>query len=150
MTVLLLWSIWKISNFIPNVSRLNSASSFHPMIYRSAVYWKGNSWPVITFTVDCQNSVPQIGRHWDVIHTFFCLLETMRTFISLSSSKNSHLPSFQFSMRDFPDGTFLILTHSFLSWPPCSPTPSSNNLEFSFQKYQTGGYNFSVLPTLVT
>lgn len=41
--------------------------------------------------------------------------------LNAAACKISLLPSFQFSMWDFPDGAFLILTHSFLSWPPHPP-----------------------------
>lgn len=109
---------------------------------------------VITLTVVCQSSVPQIGRHWDEIHTFFRPLWDNEHFYFPIQQSQALLHErnpicHQFS---FPCGTFLMGLSWFLLilFFPGHPTPPSNNLEFSFQKYQPGGYSFSVLPTPVT
>lgn len=75
----------------------------------------------------------------------FCLvggvsLSPHQVQLNIISRKSTRLPSTPFSKWDFPGGAFLSLysSFSFLTAPP----PSSNNLEFSFQKYQPGGTSF--------
>lgn len=98
---------------------------------------------VMTLTVVCQSSVPQIGRHWDETHTLFSLPETVRTCISLSSRAESCcLQEIPFAINSlFHVGLSwrgFLNSYSFISFLATSP-PSSNNLEFSFQKYQPDG-----------